>query len=505
MAGIEIPKVIQEPQNASTENSNENPRERNPPGDNRSPRGRRGGTRFSGGRGGGMSGGNRYSDGPDRVMERIMNISGPTHDLPPQETTEKKFSGRNRLYIGNLTNDVTEEEIQQMFQQYGETSELFLNKEKNFSFVKMDYRVNAEKAKHELDRKMVKGRALKVRFAPLDSTIKVKNLTPWISNELLEKAFSVFGEIERAIVIVDKKGKSSGEGIIEFCKKNSAQLALRKCTEGCYRLTASPLPVIVELFEQQDDIDGYPDKTLPRTTEFFKAREIGPRFAEVGSFEYEYGTRWKQLYELRKQKIEAIEREMAIEEEKLEAQMEFERCEFETKRLREELRMREADRERQKREWEMKERQAEEQRTREEELRRRQQEEMAMAIRRQEEELHRRQQENNLFLQGQAMRGGGGSGIVGKSYDPISNDRDGFGQPDGGSNMPVDPKTFMNAYNNMDRGSRGVYNDDRSQMDLRANMGGNRGGGRGNSAGGRWQGGNDRNRQNDYPNKRRRY
>lgn len=54
----------------------------------------------------------------------------------------------------------------------------------------------------------------------------------------------------------------------------------------------------------------------------------------------------------------------------------------------------------------------------------------------------------------------------------------------------------------------GVYNDDRSQMDLRdarINMGGIRGGGRGNSVGGRWQGGNDRNRQNDYPNKRRRY
>lgn len=66
MAGIETSKVIQEPQNTSTENSNENPRERNPPGDNRSPRGRRGGARFSGGRGGGMSGGNRYSDGPVR-------------------------------------------------------------------------------------------------------------------------------------------------------------------------------------------------------------------------------------------------------------------------------------------------------------------------------------------------------------------------------------------------------------------------------------------------------
>lgn len=181
----------------------------------------------------------------------------------------------------------------------------------------------------------------------------------------------------------------------------------------------------MEPFEQQDNVDGYPDKNLPRKNpEFFKARDIGPRFAQVGSFEHEYGTRWKQLHELYKQKEEALKREMAMEEEKLEAQMEFARYEHETELLRErtyanvilqsivfniiiiiishyitELRMREADRERQKREWEMKERQAEEQRTREEELRRRQQEEMAIRIRRQEEELHRRQQENNLFMQ----------------------------------------------------------------------------------------------------------
>lgn len=73
----------------------------------------------------------------DRLMERVMAIGGPTHELPPQDTTEKKFSGRNRLYIGNLTNDVTEEEIQTMFQKYGEISELFVNKEKNFAFLRM--------------------------------------------------------------------------------------------------------------------------------------------------------------------------------------------------------------------------------------------------------------------------------------------------------------------------------------------------------------------------------
>ncbi|KAH0545864.1 Hrp65 protein, partial [Cotesia glomerata] len=336
----------------------------------------------------------------DRLMERIMSLNGPTHDLPPQDTAEKKFSGRNRLYVGNLTNDISEEEIKNMFSPYGEISELFVNKEKNFAFLRMDYRINAEKAKHELDGTMRKGRPIRVRFSPHSSAIKVKNLTPWVSNELLEKSFSVFGEIERAIVIVDDRGKSMGEGIVEYVRKPSALMALRKCNEGCYFLTASLRPVVVESLEQQDDIDGYPDKNIQRKNpEFFKAREIGPRFAQQGSFEHEYGTRWKQLHELYKQKEKALKREMAMEEEKLEAQMEFARYEHETELLREQLRLREADRERQKREWEMKERQAQERRSREEEVQRRQQEEMAMRIRRQEEELHRRQQENNLFMQ----------------------------------------------------------------------------------------------------------
>lgn len=92
------------------------------------------------------------------------------------------------------------------------------------------------------------------------------------------------------------------------------------------------------MLEQFDDTDGLPDKSLPRKNpEFFKERQCGPRFAEPNSFEHEYGTRWKQLHELYKQKHEALKREMQIEEEKLEAQMEFARYEHETEILRERM------------------------------------------------------------------------------------------------------------------------------------------------------------------------
>ena len=65
-----------------------------------------------------------------------------------------------------------------------------------------------------------------------------------------------------------------------------------------------------------------------------------------------------------------------------------------------ELRQREQDRERQKRDWEIKERQREESRIREEECLRRQQDEIQHRLRQQEDDMRRRQQET-VFLQEQ--------------------------------------------------------------------------------------------------------
>jgi proline- and glutamine-rich splicing factor len=38
--------------------------------------------------------------------------------------------------------------------------------------------------------------------------------------------------------MVDDRGKSLGEGIVEFARKPGAQLALRKCAENCFFLTS---------------------------------------------------------------------------------------------------------------------------------------------------------------------------------------------------------------------------------------------------------------------------
>lgn len=71
------------------------------------------------------------------LANKLRDLVGPLIDIPPVDQAEVKFNGRSRLYIGNLTSDVTDEEITNLFSTFGECAELFLNKEKNFGFIKM--------------------------------------------------------------------------------------------------------------------------------------------------------------------------------------------------------------------------------------------------------------------------------------------------------------------------------------------------------------------------------
>lgn len=425
------------------------------------------------------------------INQKLKNLSGPTHDLPELNVEEVKFSGRNRLYVGNLTSDVTEDELKQMFEPYGEISETFINTEKNFAFLKIDYRANAERAKKELDGRMRKNKPIRIRFAPNATTIRVKNLTQFVSNELLHKGFEVFGQIERAVIIVDDRGKTTGEGIVEFSRKSGAFAALKYCNEKCFFLTSCLRPCVVESFEHIDETDGFPEKSLmKKNQEYFKARQNGPRFADLGSFEHEFGTKWKQLYDMYKQKHEALKREMQLEEEKLEAQMEFARFEHETESLREQLRKREQDRDRQRQEWEDKERQAEEMRQRDEQQMRRQNEDMQNRMQRSDDELRRRQQENSLFMQAQQLNsmldqqemGHGGGGGGGSGNNNMGGGNNNLNQGGGGRksyNNDMNDDRRNNYGGMMNQGKTRIYHSKIHLNSFLNNLGGNHGGGGG--------------------------
>jgi len=372
-------------------------------------RGGSGGPRgnFDGGRGGGGRGNRSFEGGRgnfDRVLDKLRNIEGPQVDLPALDMSERKFSGRARIYIGNFTTEMTEETLKNLVSAEGEVGEMFFNREKNFAFVRMSTRSEAEKVKQKLDGQMKNGRGLKVRFSPHQGAVKVSNLGDMVSNELLHKAFSIFGEIERCVVGIDARGRSTNEAIVEFEKKPCALECVKRCTEGCFFLTTSLRPVIAEIQEEAEDDGGLQEAMLPkRNQEYHGERETGPRFANGGSFEFEYGSKWKALYDMKKQKLESLEREMKLEEEKLIAQMEFARYEHETDLLKNQLRQREQQRDQQKQQWESKELQMQEQMKQEQERRSREEESMMQRMQEQEAGMRRRTEENNLFMQAQEL------------------------------------------------------------------------------------------------------
>ncbi|KAI4817457.1 hypothetical protein KUCAC02_010858 [Chaenocephalus aceratus] len=272
--------------------------------------------------------------------------------------------------------------FQNVFAKYGEPSE--------------ESRALAEIAKAELDDKPMRSRPLRVRFATHSAALSVKNLSPFVSNELLEEAFSQFGMVERSIVIVDDRGRPTGKGIVEFASKPAARKALIVATRVSFFSPRPPRPVVVEPLEQYDDEDGLPEKLAQKNPRYQAEREEPPRFARPGTFEYEYSKRWKSLDDMEKQQRQQVEKNMREARDKLESEMggrlpraPGQHAQTDLLRRQEELRrMEEVHSQEMQKRKDMQIRQEEERRRREEE----------MIRKRDMEEQMRRQREENFRM-----------------------------------------------------------------------------------------------------------
>lgn len=71
------------------------------------------------------------------MLEKLASLSNSTADLTVRSLSETKFSGRSRLYVGNLGSEINEQDLKEHFASYGEIAEVFLNKEKGFAFVRV--------------------------------------------------------------------------------------------------------------------------------------------------------------------------------------------------------------------------------------------------------------------------------------------------------------------------------------------------------------------------------
>lgn len=256
---------------------------------------------------------------------------------------EKKFSGRCRLFIANMNNNTTEEELRELFEEFGETGEVFVNKEKGFGFIRLDYRHNAEIAKSTLDKKLFNGRNIQVRFATHASAIELHGLDRFASNEYIEKAMSQFGKVERSIVVCDDRGRNKGYAIVEFEWKKSAQKVLDRFKGEMFVLGRLPKPVFAKPLTQIDEEEGVKEENLERMQGIQMEREFQPRFISPSSYEYTLAKKWRDLYIEEEDKKARLDQELRDARYRLEQEMEGAMQEQEAMKMREELRRRQEE------------------------------------------------------------------------------------------------------------------------------------------------------------------
>jgi len=133
---------------------------------------------------------------------------------------------------------------------------------------------------------------------------------------------------------------------VEFERKPGALDALRRINEGVFLLTANPRPIIIEPLEPKDDDDGLVERMIAKNPHYHTERSQPPRFAVPGSFEFDFGNRWKELYQVERTRREQLEQELKEQRERLENDMELAYQEYQAAMLREDLKRRQEELER---------------------------------------------------------------------------------------------------------------------------------------------------------------
>ena len=108
---------------------------------------------------------------PQQPQQQKKQQAPVRRDLRPVTARPPIPAGSVELYVGNLSYDMTEDQLRQTFEAFGKVDSVRLvtnrynNKSKGFAFVVMPNRPEAEKAIAEMNDKEVMGRPMRVNEA----------------------------------------------------------------------------------------------------------------------------------------------------------------------------------------------------------------------------------------------------------------------------------------------------------------------------------------------------
>eukprot|EP00457_Paulinella_chromatophora_P012000 gb/GEZN01012170.1/.p1 GENE.gb/GEZN01012170.1/~~gb/GEZN01012170.1/.p1 ORF type:complete len:348 (+),score=62.55 gb/GEZN01012170.1/:41-1084(+) len=238
------------------------------------------------------------------------------YSMPPRRSAAPQGSvmstALHRLFFGQIPDGLTEGQLVEQIERFGHKVEsAFFRGEKGFAFVTMKTPEGASKLLALPQGGFrLKGQPIHIRPAAHKATLWVGDLSPYITNDMLQDVFTEkFGPVERARVVCDERGFSLCHGFIEFEKKSSLDRALHECRKHPLLLGRFPKPINVRPYIYREMLTGHTEAMVRHSPARMAELAAPPRFPPPGTMDFQMASEWRALQQEEEKEKEALKKD----------------------------------------------------------------------------------------------------------------------------------------------------------------------------------------------------
>ncbi|OAF67245.1 Polyadenylate tail-binding protein [Intoshia linei] len=213
-------------------------------------------------------------------------------------TEQKTFNleGCNTLYVGDLSLDVTESDLEELFKPFGDLSSVRLvshadgTRSGNYAYINFMDKNCALQAMRNLNYNTLNEKSMRIMWSFRDPSIRkngvgnifIKNLDKIVDQKTLFQTFSHFGPIMSCKVVCDEHGVSKGYAFVHFSNLDHAKTAMSRLNGTRLTKDAKPVEVMEFIPKSKRNTRGFNNLYVKNFPVSWEQEDLSKAFSAYG-------------------------------------------------------------------------------------------------------------------------------------------------------------------------------------------------------------------------------